>query len=109
MAFLPNNTPLLFQNYRAWGVKSTIFDDAPELNRPLKLKYAVEIQNKKRKKRKSTASAADILEAPRLSAECHYYAYPGRKLINPKLKLIMVAECYQPNAFSQTAVRNFIC
>lgn len=103
MAFLPNNTPLLFQNYLAWGVKSTIFDDAPELNRPLKLKYAAEIQNKK------PAFAADILEAPRLSAEGYYYAYPGRKLINPKLKLIMVAECYQPNAFSQTAVRNFIC
>lgn len=48
MAFLPNNTPLLFQNYLAWGVKSTIFDDAPELNRPLKLKYAAEIQNKKK-------------------------------------------------------------
>lgn len=103
MAFLPNNTPLLFQNYLAWGVKSTIFDDAPELNRLLKLKYAAEIQNKKQ------AFAADILEAPRLSAECYYYAYPGRKLINPKLKLIMVAECYQPNAFSQTAVQNFIC
>lgn len=107
MAFLPNNTPLLFQNYLAKGAKSTIFDDAPELNRLLKLKYAAEIQKKKEKK--GTATAADILEAPRLSAECHYYAYPGRKLINPKLKLIMVAECYQPNAFSQTAVRNFIC
>lgn len=46
MAFLPHNTPLLFQNYLAWGVKSTIFDDAPELNRLLKLKYAAEIQNK---------------------------------------------------------------
>lgn len=45
MAFLPNNTPLLFQNYLAKGAKSTIFDDAPELNRPLKLKYATEIQN----------------------------------------------------------------
>lgn len=53
MAFLPHNTPLLFQNYLAWGVKSTIFDDAPELNRLLKLKYAGEIQNKKRKKRAS--------------------------------------------------------
>jgi len=39
----------------------------------------------------------------------YYYAYPGRKLINPKLKLIMIAECYQPNTFSQTAVQNFIC
>lgn len=103
MAFLPHNTFLLFQNYLAWGVKSTIFNDAPELNRLLKLKYAVEIQNK------TPAFAADILEAAWLSAECYYYAYPGRKLINPKLKLIMVAECYQPNAFSQTAVQNFIC
>ena len=47
MAFLPHNTPLLFQNYLACRVKSTIFDDAPELNRLLKLKYAGEIQNKK--------------------------------------------------------------
>lgn len=47
MAFLPHNTLLLFQNYLAWGVKSTIFDDAPELNRLLKLKYAAEMQNKK--------------------------------------------------------------
>lgn len=40
MAFLPHNTLLLFQNYQAWGGKSTIFDDAPELNRLLKLKCA---------------------------------------------------------------------
>lgn len=104
MAFLPHNTPLLFQIYLAWGAKSTIFDDAPELNRLLKLKYAGEMQNKKR-----AFFAADILKAAWLSAECYYYAYPGRKLINPKLKLIMVAECYQPNAFSQTAVQNSIC
>lgn len=46
MAFPPHNTPPLFQNYLAWRGKSTIFDDAPELNRHLKLKYAAEIQNK---------------------------------------------------------------
>ena len=57
MAFLPHNTPLLFQNYLSRRVKSTIFDDTPELNRLLKLKYAGEIQNIK------TAIAADILEA----------------------------------------------
>lgn len=50
MAFLPHNALLLFQNYLAWGVKSTIFDDAPELNRLLKLKYATEMQNNNLKK-----------------------------------------------------------
>lgn len=43
MAFLPHNTPLLFQNYLARKGKSNFFDDIPELYRLLKLKYAVEI------------------------------------------------------------------
>lgn len=60
MAFLPHNALLLFQNYLTWGVKSTIFDDAPELNRLLKLKYAAEMQNNNKKKQ---AFAADILES----------------------------------------------